>query len=162
MDRNPYSHKYPSLASVVHATVKAAPSGLDTRTVADFLGKPYQTLMSELSGQPGHKAGMDLLLPLMDVTGSTAPLDFLAREMGGVYVALPSRHTEHPVHQECLTAVREFGELMAETGDALLDGKISRDECERVSRSGYRAIQAISALLLAMSRARDNAERTSA
>lgn len=154
MDRNPFTHKYPSLAAVAHAAVKSAPSGLDARTVADFLAKPYNTLMSELSGQPGHKAGMDLLLPLMEVTGSTAPLDFLAREMGGIYVALPKAHADHPAHQECMATVREFGELMAQAGTALEDGVVTREECEQVSAAGYRAIQAISTLLLAMSRSR--------
>lgn len=39
MNRPPY----PSLTAVVHGMVKAAPSGLDARTVADLVGKPYAT-----------------------------------------------------------------------------------------------------------------------
>ena len=38
--------------------------------MADLVGKPYATLMSELSQQPGHKLGAELLLPLMDVCES--------------------------------------------------------------------------------------------
>lgn len=72
MNRPPY----PSLTAVVHGMVKAAPSGLDARTVADLVGKPYATLMSELSQQPGHKLGAELLLPLMDVCESDLPLVF--------------------------------------------------------------------------------------
>ena len=71
MNRPPY----PSLTAVVHGMVKAAPSGLDARTVADLVGKPYATLMSELSQQPGHKLGAELLLPLMDVCESDLPPD---------------------------------------------------------------------------------------
>lgn len=149
------SKKYPSLAAVCHATAKAAPSGLDAKTVAQFMGKPYQTLMSELSRQEGHKFGADLVLPLMDICGSDAPLHFLAREMGGVYVPLPSSSTsEHPVHKQCMVAVSEFGELISTVGKALEDGSITRAECEEVSRKGYEAIQAISALQLAMDKAK--------
>lgn len=79
---------YPSLTAVVHGMVKAAPSGLDARTVADLVGKPYPTLMSELSQQPGHKLGAELLLPLMDVCESDLPLVFLARQRGGAFVPL--------------------------------------------------------------------------
>jgi hypothetical protein len=44
-----------------------APSGLDARTIAELAGySSYQTMMSELSGQPGHKLGADKLLPLME------------------------------------------------------------------------------------------------
>ena len=84
MNRSPY----PSLTAVVHGMVKAAPSGLDARTVADLVGKPYATLMSELSQQPGHKLGAELLLPLMDVCESDLPLVFLARQRGGAFVPL--------------------------------------------------------------------------
>lgn len=147
---------YPSLAAVCHAAAKAAPSGLDAKSVAQFMGKPYQTLMSELSRQEGHKFGADLVLPLMDICGSDAPLHFLARQMGGVYVALPSNtNSEHPVHKQCMVAVAEFGELMGTVGKALEDGSITRAECEEVSRKGYEAIQAIAALQLAMDKAKE-------
>ena len=80
---------YPSLAAVCHQVVKSAPNKLDAATIADFIGKPYATLMSELSGQPGHKLGADLLLPLMEICDSDLPLTFLARQRGGVYIPLP-------------------------------------------------------------------------
>ena len=89
MNRPPY----PSLTAVVHGMVKAAPSGLDARTVADLVGKPYATLMSELSQQPGHKLGAELLLPLMDVCESDLPLVFLARQRGGPSCPCASRMT---------------------------------------------------------------------
>ncbi|MDR0882376.1 MAG: hypothetical protein LBP55_07520 [Candidatus Adiutrix sp.] len=47
----------PSLTRILHAVFLSPPSGLDSETMASLLGKPYATLMSELSGQPGHKLG---------------------------------------------------------------------------------------------------------
>ena len=82
------SAEFPSLTAVLHELVKHAPSELTARTIAELAGKDYNTLMSELSRQPGHKLGADLLLPLMELTGSDAPLNFLARERGGVFVPM--------------------------------------------------------------------------
>ena len=54
--------------------------------IADLVGKNYQTLMSKLSRQYGHKLGADLVCPLMRKISSLRALDFLAREMNGVPV----------------------------------------------------------------------------
>lgn len=105
MNRPPY----PSLTAVVHGMVKAAPSGLDARTVADLVGKPYATLMSELSQQPGHKLGAELLLPLMDVCESDLPLVFLARQRGGAFVPLRLSMT----HRALLAFLQQAGQRRA-------------------------------------------------
>ena len=66
---------YPSLAAVCHQMALRAPSGLDARTIADVAGyASYNTMMSELSRQPGHKLGADMLLALMDAADSSAPV----------------------------------------------------------------------------------------
>lgn len=64
--------------------VKYAPNGISAEAVADALGMRYATLMSQLSAQPGHKLGADIVLPVMQLTGSTAPMHHLARQGGGV------------------------------------------------------------------------------
>lgn len=69
--------------------VKYAPNGISAEAVADALGMRYATLMSQLSAQPGHKLGAEIVLPIMQVTGSAAPMHHLARQLGGVYVELP-------------------------------------------------------------------------
>ncbi|UJX40403.1 transcriptional regulator [Desulfovibrio sp. JY] len=141
-------HEYPSLTPILHALVKRAPSGIGAQTIANMLGWHYPTMMSELSGQPGHKCGVDRLLPVMDITDSDEPLHFLAREMGGVFVRLPSIDDgDDPVQQQCLVAVREFGELIAACADALADNTIKPDERIRIRREGYEAVAAIMALL---------------
>lgn len=90
MSNNFIVKPFPSAAAVMHQAVLRAPSGLDTRTIAEVAGYTnYNTMMSELSRQPGHKLGADMLLPLMDAAGSNAPVEFLARERGGVFLVLP-------------------------------------------------------------------------
>ncbi|MGD9643975.1 MAG: hypothetical protein AB7V08_14750 [Elusimicrobiales bacterium] len=76
-------HEYPPLSPILHGLVKRAPSGIGAQSIADMLGWNYPTMMSELSGQPGHKLGVDKLLPIMDVTDGDAPMHFLARERAG-------------------------------------------------------------------------------
>jgi hypothetical protein len=140
--------QYPSLAEVLRQTVKRSASGIPAETVADLLGKPYATLMSELSGQPGHKLGADLVLPLMEITGSDAALHFLAREMGGAFVRLPQAAPgAEPVQRQCLIAVREFGELVGRTAQALADDRLTAQERREILREGHEAVTAIMALL---------------
>lgn len=139
---------FPSLAAVLHQTVKRAPNGQRAETIADLVGKPYHTLMSELSGQPLHKLGADLVLPIMEATGSDAPMHFLAREMGGVFIRLPEVGSgSNPVQQQCLVAVKEFGELIGRTAEALADGRLSGEERRTITREGHEAVTAIMALL---------------
>ena len=42
--------------------VKYAPNGISAEAVADALGMRYATLMSQLSAQPGHKLGAEIVL----------------------------------------------------------------------------------------------------
>ena len=139
---------YPSLTAVLHGMVKAAPSGLDVRTVADLVGKPYATLMSELSQQPGHKLGAELLLPLMDVCESDLPLIFLARQRGGAFVPLriPAGGPEQLV-AGLRASIREFGEFACAMSDHIADGRITVQELHDMTRRGHEAVEAILAIL---------------
>lgn len=140
---------YPPLSPILHQTVMRAPSGINAQSIADLLDWKYATMMSELSGQPGHKLGADRVLPLMEVTGSDAPLHFLARERSGVFIKLPPLGLDGlaPVQRQCLVAVREFGELVASTAQALEDGTIAKEERAQILREGHEAVTAIMGLL---------------
>lgn len=142
----PICKSYPSLSAVCHAAVKSCP--VDARTVADLLGKPYATLMSELSGQPGHKFGADLLLPLMDVAGTDAPLHFLARQRGGVYLSItePAAGGSELAASLAVT-VREYSEFLNECAASIADGDIPSDQLTRMNKEGQEAIEAIMAML---------------
>lgn len=138
---------YPSLTAVLHELVKRAPSGLTARSVADLLGRDYNTLMSELSGQPGHKLGADLLLPLMELTGSDAPLNFLARERGGVFVPVRPDNSAVDLAPAILASVKEFGDYAAEVARDVIDSNFSASAQDAPSRAagaqqGPRSLQA--------------------
>ncbi len=141
-----------SLTAILHELVKDAPSGLPAKFIAERIGRDYNTLMSELSRQPNHKLGADLVLPLMKLTGSIQPLDVMAAEMGVVCVALPSAGEGGHllVHRQCMVAVQEFGRLMGATADALEDGTITPAERDAIAAKGYEALAAIVALLKAV------------
>lgn len=142
------SHEYPPITPILHHLAMRAPSGINAMTIADMLGWKYPTMMSELSGQPGHKCGVDKLLPFMDVTGSDAPMHFLARELGGVFIRLPALgEGVDPVQKQCMVAVKEFGELIAACGEALANGDLEPAQVSRIIREGHEAVTAIMALL---------------
>lgn len=143
-----YRPPYPSLTAVVHGMVKAAPSGLNARTVADLVGKPYATLMSELSQQPGHKLGAELLLPLMDVCESDLPLVFLARQRGGAFVSL-RLPDDGPVQlvTGLSVSIREFGEFAVAAAEQIADGKITAEELQEMRRLSHEAVEAIMQLV---------------
>lgn len=139
----------PSLAAVCHQMVKDAPSGLDAATIADLVGKPYATLMSELSRQPGHKLGADLVAPLMELCDSDLPLTFLARLRGGVYIPLGNleSQTAAPLLNQLAKSVKEFGEFATETAKDVADGDIPKDQLERIVNEGHEAVEAIMAMI---------------
>lgn len=144
MSKNFVPKNSPSLTAVVHAAVKNAPSGLDARTVSDMAGKPYQTLMSELSRQEGHKLGADLLLPLMEASGSTAPLEFLARQMGGAFIPLPSVDSCDSELVKCLAnSMKEASEFFAVYAENLADGVITAKELSNMEKEADEAIESI-------------------
>jgi hypothetical protein len=149
MSRNFLIREYPSLTAVCHQMALRAPSGLDARTIAELAGYTnYNTMMSELSGQPGHKLGADKLLALMDVCGSDAPVEFLARERGGVFIRTPEAAEGGGELARTLAAsVREFGEFMQETALSISDGRIPLDQLDRINKEGQEAIEAICAML---------------
>ena len=134
---------FPSLTAILHELVKLAPSELTASTIAELLGKDYNTLMSELSRQPGHKLGADFLLPLMELTGSDAPLNFLARERGGVFVPVRSDATVAELGPAILSSVKEFGDYAAEAARDIADGNIPADQLERILKEGQEAASAI-------------------
>ena len=138
-----------ALSRILHACVKQAPSGLDARTIAGIVGVNYQTLMSELSGQPGHKLSADMVLPLCRAAGTVLPLVWLARQLGGVFVALPDPEIgDQALTAAALATMREFGEFAAEVAADIADGHIPDDQLSRIVKEGLDATAAIRSLML--------------
>jgi hypothetical protein len=117
--------------------------------MASVVGKPYQTLMSELSCQPGHKLGADLVLPLCRVLGSTEPVSFLARQLGCVLTKLPDVNpTNSDIAKNLATAVREFSQFISACAPTI-DREMSTHEADRIYREGLDAIESITVLFKA-------------
>lgn len=144
------------LTAICQAAAKNAPNGLSAEQIADLVGCSYATLMSELSGQPGHKLGAERMLALMKTTGSVAPIQFMARELGGVFVEMPQCGAGcHEITRSLLESIREFGEFASEVGKSLEDGTITPEELARISKEGQ---EALAAILRVMTLAREKQE----
>lgn len=141
--------EYPRITPILRQLVLHAPNGLPAKAVAGLLRRDYGTLLAELGERSGHKAGVELLLPIMGVTGSDLPLDVMAEACGGFFVRMPEAEEgeEHAVHRQCMEAVREFGELMQTVAKALEDGTITQEERRAIAEVGYRATTGILTLL---------------
>jgi len=150
---------FPPISPVCLEAVKRAPSGLNAQTIADFMGRKYHTLMSELSSQPGHKLGADMLLPIASLTGSTAIMNFLARELGGVYVSIPSHVGRSDLVDALLACVKKFGEFVVEAGEGIAHGEIASDEYLRISKEGQEAMSAILKVMELVRVAHENGPR---
>lgn len=149
-EREPiYKVRWPSLTKVLHEVVKSRPHGLDVETIGELVGKPYNTLMSELGRQPGHKLDADLVLPLCDIVGPKMPMDFLARRLGGSFVLLPdaSACPDAALVQTLADSVKEFGEFAAETASSIADGDIPLGQLSRIDKEGHEAIESIMAMM---------------
>jgi hypothetical protein len=141
----------------MHAAFLNPPSGLDSQTMAGLVDKAYATLMSELSGQPGHKLGADLIIPLCLASGSREPVKFLCRQLGGSYVPLPAPEARNlGLLKGLAEAIREHGEFVGETAAGIADGDVPGELLARIEKEGYEAIEATLSL---MSLARDSHER---
>ena len=73
---------YPSVTALMQRVVKEARNGVPPKAVAHILGMEYGTFMAQLGRRSNHKLDADLLLPLMEITDSYAPLHLLAEAMG--------------------------------------------------------------------------------
>ena len=136
---------FPSLVAVVHRMVLRAPSGLNARTIAEVAGySNYNTMMSEISRQPGHKLGADMLLPLMDVCNSDAPVAFMAREREGIFLKLqqPAACGGELV-QSLANTVKNFGEYVAATAERIADGDVDPEEMARINGETNDVVEAI-------------------
>lgn len=136
---------YPSLVAVVHQMVKNAPSGLTTADVAEFAGyAKYNTLMSEVSRQPGHKLGADMVLPLMDVCECDAPVSFLARERGGVFLKLQQpAESGGELVESLASTVKEFGDYVSAAAERIADGDVDPEEMIKIDRETNELIEAV-------------------
>lgn len=142
-------HEAESLIDLLHRLVLDAPSGKPAKAVAEEVGKPYHVLMQELNPDVAtHKFGCELLIPLMAATDSDAPMHYLARKRGGVFVKLPCAILgPRPLQEKAMRACKEFGDLMGELGERLADGVLCEQDKRALAASGQEAVTALVVLL---------------
>lgn len=157
-------YKFPSLTEAAHRVVLAlgsrgglseaerreilapgpTPSWLSNSTLAELLGKNPQTLMNELSRQEGFKFGADLVIPLSVYCGSDYLARVVARALGGVYAKLPKPEARPARMGRALAyMVREFGQFMEATAEAMEDGRLDQAKYARLVKEGWEAMEAI-------------------
>ena len=69
------------LARTIHSTILE--SAIPAKVIAKQLNKSYSTLLREVNPyDDGAKLGIETLLQIMKITGDTAPLAFIANELG--------------------------------------------------------------------------------
>lgn len=151
MSRNFTPQTYPSLVAVLHKCVLRAPNGLTAHEVAELVyadsSSPYATMMAELT-QHDRKFDADRVLPVMDATGSDAPMHFLARNLGGVFIRIPApAECAGELVQALSASIKESGEFFAETAQHISDGDIPRDQLDRITKEGQEALEAIMAMM---------------
>lgn len=89
------------------------------KNIADELGKPYSTLMRELDpGDRGAKLGIELLVPMMKICNSVAPLRYMAGVMGYRVASMreisPDKCTFHEELLDTYQALVEYHRAMME------------------------------------------------
>ena len=135
-----------SITSILHQEVKS--SSLSVKEIAASLEKPYHTLMSELSGQEGHKLGVEFLLPIMKLTKSNEAMNYLARELGGTFIMVGLEgKSENALSMSLVSSVKEFGEFVSECAGNIEDGIICQGDIKRIEKEGQEALNAIMQLM---------------
>lgn len=160
MSRNFIVKQYPSVRAVAHQMVLRAPSGLSAKVLWELVGYTnYNTMMSELSAQDKHKLGADMLLPLMDVCDSNAPVEFLAEERGGVFVKLsPVQTPTKSMTIQLASTVKECGEAAASGAAHIISGKVTKAQFAAFKKENREAIAALLALEFMMEQASEEGE----
>ena len=93
------------------------------------------------------KLDADWLLPIMATTGSVEPLQFMAREMGGVFGKVKPCTGTGDLMDTLISSVKEFGEYAAECAEDIRDGRLPRDQHDRILKEGQEALASIASMM---------------
>lgn len=113
------------------------PAGLKAESIAARMRISVSILYGwgELGRSP---VPLDRLVQFVLITGDFRPINALSRELGGVFIPCP--HDDGAgADAGAMRALKEFSDLMQESTQALLDGRISDAELARIRREGAEA-----------------------
>ena len=119
-------------------------SSVSAEAVADACDVKVSYLRSALDPHCASARVPAKWLPaILRTTRSAAIVNYLAAELGGLYVALPpAGESTDAVRAQFLCAAKEFGQAAAEVEQALVDGVVTVEELARVRLEMLDAIAA--------------------
>lgn len=117
-------------------------------SIAEAMGfKSESSLYKSTNPSENHRLHLENLPVLIHETGDFAILDEIEALLGRVSFVIPTAQAVPEIHAETGKAIKEFGELIQEVAQAVLDGRIDRIEKERLEKEGHEAIRQIAHLL---------------
>ena len=120
-------------------------SGISARHIAERVGCSYAYLLDATNpDRDSHAFQARWLIPIMSVTGNYSPMRYLAHQLGGVFVELPTLGSAHDdVRQAFLRVVQEIGEDATLIESALTDQEVSVEEATRIDAEIDESIAAL-------------------
>ncbi|MCB2218031.1 MAG: hypothetical protein KQH59_18365 [Desulfobulbaceae bacterium] len=93
----------------------------------------------------GVRFPLKQLVPLIRLTGNFQALDLIENSLGRVAIPIPAadKIDVDRLQSKAIHSASEFGRLMGEVHNAMLDGTISEKEKQKICRVGWEAVTAI-------------------
>lgn len=120
-------------------------SRIDAKTIAERLGIKY-TYLVDAANPDRDEAQFQarLIVPVTLVTGNDALLQYIASRCNGVFFPMPNVDGSHAdVLEQTAKAVREFGDVLTSSAQALADNRVTVEEAGAVGRQVDEAIAAL-------------------
>lgn len=111
-------------------------AGINLKRQAELLGLPESTFGNAIN--PHLKAmeyKLSWLIPHMLILNSLEPMNYLASCVGMVMFKLPDAPGGiSELHKELALSIKEFGDVVMETGEALKDNRLQRHEVIKIEK----------------------------
>ncbi len=134
-----------ALASIVHESYDEHGRRLTVGRIAERMGERESYLAPRLSPYDDtHTLPWTKVVGVTHATRNGALIEHLCRETGYVPVKLPKVDAANiDVIEHAGAAAKEFGDVMAEAGKALADGRVKPDEADAFRKQAHEAVAAI-------------------
>ena len=139
---------------VAHHSQNGHGRRLSVADIAERIGRTENYLRKATSQyDDAHPLRGDLIVPLTMATGNKTILRYLSEATGGVYIELPKVDEANvDVVLQAGKTAQEFGDVLAEAGHALADGRVTRDEAEAFRKQATEAVTEIMQFVALMDR----------
>lgn len=143
-----------ALDQVAHESHDRTGKRITVERIAELLGKRTPYLRNALCAtDENHPLDSSLVVPLTHATGNLALVRYFAEACGCVLVELPKVAPGHiDVLEHAGAAAREFGDVLAEAGKALIDGRVTRDEAQAFRHQANEAMTMLATFVTLMDR----------